>query len=129
MELDVSAFIVKPVSQNALQKKLRRVLTERIKLKTPGTYAKVVVPDESNYTADIGTVAVNWPDPNEGDNVRWLPVSVVAPGSVLAKDLRTGEGSLLLKAGAVLSAGALHRLLDAHEMNVFSGNVPIMKAA
>ena len=65
-------------------------------------------------------------DDEDESNIRWLPVMAVQPDAMLAKDLCSESGALLLKAGAVLSQSALHKLADAQNMNGFNGNLPIV---
>lgn len=47
LELDVNAFIVKPVSRNALHEKVKRVLQSKIVPKEVTAYEAVKLPDET----------------------------------------------------------------------------------
>ena len=43
-DLDVSAFLIKPVSLSALQDRLRSIFSVNLELKTPSTYRRVATP-------------------------------------------------------------------------------------
>jgi len=132
LELDVSAFVVKPVSRKTLQEKLKRVLLSKIDLKDPSVYRQVELPDEKGNVVDgTGTksIATLTSRKNEIDmTMRWLPVAAIQPGAVLAKDVVTDRGALLLQAGAVLTKFVLQRLLDIHHANGFDGSIPVKDA-
>jgi len=133
LELDVNAFIVKPVSRRTIQEKLKRVLRSKIDLKEPSEYGKVELPDENgNILGGAGqkSIAALTTKKSEVDKtVRWLPVAAIQPGAVLAKDVVTERGALLLQAGAVLTPFVLQRLCDIHRANGFDGTIPIKNTA
>ena len=127
LELDVSAFIVKPVSQNTMRDKLKRVLGSKITLKDPSVYAKVrILNEKGEVIADSAEVAVSDGGATHHDNdVRWLPLMAIQPGAVLARDLRTERGALLLQEGAVLSEFVLKKLTDVQHAQGLSGTIPV----
>jgi CheY-like chemotaxis protein len=128
LELDVNAFIVKPVSLKKMQEKLKRVLGSRLKLRSPEAYQNVVLPDEKG---EISGASIKQQPPAVSDDrldcaeFRWLPVSTIQTGAVLAKDLRTERGALLLQEGTVLSSFVLRRLADIQNADGFDGIVAV----
>jgi len=129
LELDVNAFIVKPVSRKTLQEKLKRVLRSKIDLKAPEAYKQVRLPDEhGNLLGGNGTKSIAALTERKSDldkTLRWLPVAAIQPGAVLAKDVVTDRGALLLQAGAELTPFVLQRLMDIHRAHGFDGTVPV----
>ena len=129
LELDVNAFIVKPVSRKALQEKLKRVLQSKITPREIAYYDVVELPDETGEIQgrrgkkDIA--ALTRQKEAVDNDMRWLPVSVIQPGAVLAKDVMTDRGALLLQAGAVLTSFVLQRLIDIHRAAGFDGTIPV----
>ncbi len=129
LELDVNAFIVKPVSRKTIQERLKRVLRSNIQLKLPDVYRQVSLPDETGNivggVARKSIAALREKKLAIDKSVRWLPVSAIQPGAILAKDVVTDRGALLLQAGAVLTPFVLQRLMDIHRASGFDGSVPI----
>jgi CheY-like chemotaxis protein len=129
LELDVNAFIVKPVSRKTLQERIARVLASKIVLKDVAAYEAVDLPDENGEVLgksekkSIGAL-VNQKEAID-KAMRWLPVSAIQPGAVLAKDVVSERGALLLKEGSVLTQFVLQRLMDIHRAHGFDGSVPV----
>jgi CheY-like chemotaxis protein len=122
LELDVSAFIIKPVSRNSLEDRLKRVLTGTFKPKRVGVYAAVELPNEQGEVASGKKTAEAAPALPEPDpTMRWLPVATIQPGAVLAKDLRTERGALLMQCGTALSHFVLKKLMELHRSGGFDG--------
>ncbi len=124
LHLDVSAFILKPVSRNSLWEKVQRVLSAERPVREIADYAAVEITDEA------GAVIATSPSPSAPaedwqKNVRWLTLDTVRPGAVLAGNLQSGRGTLLLRQGTVLSEAILQKLLDVQGMNGVSGKIPI----
>jgi CheY-like chemotaxis protein len=124
LRLDVSAFILKPVSRNTLWEKVQRVLKGALPTRPVAAYAAVEIPDEA------GAVIRPLPEPEpQGEdwerNIRWLLLETVQPGAVLAGDLKSGRGTLMLRHGTVLSESILQRLMDVQGMSGVSGKIPI----
>lgn len=132
LELDVNAFIVKPVSRKLIQEKIKRVLQSKIDLKTAAHYSQVELPDETGEIRGSGrrkcVAALSERQDSIDKSMRWLPVEAIQPGAVLAKDIQTDRGALLLQAGAVLTSFILQRLMDIHRASGFDGTVPVRNA-
>jgi len=133
LELDVNAFIVKPVSRKDLQERIKRVLQSRIALKGVVEYGAVDLPDETGEILGKSgrkDIAMLLQQKEAVDKeLRWLPVEAIQPGAILAKDIITDRGALLLQAGAVLTTFTLQRLMDIHRAHGFDGSVPIKNVA
>jgi len=129
LELDVNAFIVKPVSRKTLQDRIKRVLESKIAIKDVAAYEAVDLPDENGEilgkSGKKSIAALINQKAALDKEVRWLPVSAIQPGAVLAKDVVSERGALLLKEGAVLTQFVLQRLKDIHRVHGFDGSVPI----
>jgi CheY-like chemotaxis protein len=128
LALDVNGFIVKPVSVAELGARLTRVLTTPSQVADADIYAAVKIPvlDAESGPAEPAPFAVLMPaarpsaaaqpvadEPEEGPTAgERLPLTEVPPGSVLARDLRAANGTLLLAHGRVLNRALLDRLGD-----------------
>jgi len=124
LRLDVNAFILKPVSRNSLWEKVQRVLSDERPLRAIAAYAAVQIIDEAGAIISAPP-APDAPVEDWQKNVRWLALETVQPGAVLASNLQSGRGTLLLRQGTILSAGILQKLLDVQGMNGVSGKIPI----
>lgn len=126
MALDVNAFVLKPVSRNALWEKLERVLKSESPVKEAKRYAAVEIPDEDGEIIG-GKPKDPRPVVEEEDNkdLRRIDVSAVQVGAELAEDLHGEHGTLILRQGTVFSEGMLNKLKDMGRMHGFNGKIPI----
>jgi len=125
MALDVGAFLIKPVSRNALWEKVERVLKTNTPIKEISAYERVDIPNEDGHIigAPSKSKAHNAEiTQDDTDAVRWLPLIAVQAGALLAADLYGEHGTLLLRHGTVFSEGILHKLRDMHG---FNGKIPV----
>ena len=143
--LDVSGFLVKPVSSDQLIKAIGTAFAKPVKLKSPGDYAaaaEVMLPGgsqgESKWTPPW--VLLSGMRPAARDqmserleliqsesgksalrrkirNAKTLPLEEIEAGTVLAEDIHNEAGRLLLSTGTVLDQTLLRRL---HEVMLVS---------
>jgi len=127
LQLDVNAFILKPVSRNTLWEKVERVLKSDAPVKEEVIYAAVEIPDEAGEIISATPKPANPKilEEDQDKNVRWIPLTAVQPGAELAGDLHGERGTLLLRQGTIFSEGILQKLLDVERMSGFSGKIPI----
>lgn len=110
LALDISAFVIKPVSSATLGRRLTQVVGlagDASWLQDAAIYAKVPVDD-----IDPSGRPMLGPDARDA---RFVVLADVQDGARLAGDLRTAEGGLLMAAGTVLTqekVEALRRLSD-----------------
>ncbi|MHB1205856.1 MAG: response regulator, partial [Rhodospirillaceae bacterium] len=116
LQLDVNAFVLKPVSHRTLWEKIQRVLKSVSPVKDKAVYQKVEIPNDEG---EIGTVkGQSNPDVIAGDagDVHRIPLGAVIPGAVLARDLHGARGALLLREGTVLTLSVIQKLQDLDQM-------------
>lgn len=130
LALDVNAFVLKPVSRNALWEKVERVLKSEVLVKEAEIYAALDIPDEDG---DIIGAKRKGPqrqnEVEENKDVRRIELSAVQPGAELAEDIHGEHGNLILRQGTVFSEGMLNKLKDLERMRGFSGKIPIRNDA
>lgn len=142
LELDVDAFVVKPVSRENLLSRLARVLATRNPIKDADVYAAVSVPPvegERRPHIDVTgplikrTVAQERADQAAELRKRTrmpraqVSIEKLTKGMVVAKDVVGPSGSVLLREGTTLSALALTRFRDLVEMEDLEGSVWVYK--
>jgi CheY-like chemotaxis protein len=126
MLLDVSAFVLKPVSRDSLWQRIERVLKSEAPVKAMSAYAEVLVPHETQEKpsgSSRSQPAVAFEEVEE-KITHWVTLGSVKSGAVLARDLRGESGTLLLGSGAVLSQSLLQRLQDVQRIHGL-GKIPI----
>lgn len=115
MALDVDAFVIKPVSLQAMAARLEKVLGQRSELKAPADYARIDVDEVGQRLLsrkpvglDKSKTSAKKPSPNG------IPVRLddVKPGMVLAEDIRSPTGELLLGKATQLSERLIRRLQE-----------------
>jgi len=138
-QLDVSALLSKPVSKAQLKERLDAVDKANLTLKSAGSYAAVEVnPAETapdNQQPRNAWVLRNAAIPREAPlasaarpqrrlyakNGRLLGIDIhysrLEPGMVVARDLYSSNGTLLLAAGSEVSKSMARRLLKICESN------------
>ena len=113
MALDCNAFVRKAESSDAIRDRMARVLTEPLEIDKTAVYHAVKIPD----------ITINAPpaDPPQEDtppSAEAYQVSIedVPTGALVARNVTTVDGSMLLAAGSVLSGANLNRLKDLSEI-------------
>lgn len=98
-----------------------------ISVKTPRAYSEIDIPDEhGQFVNRQATCKSHQQDgTSEDGGVRRLPIMALQPGVVLAEDLRTEGGALLLQRGTILSELTIQRLRDVADANGLHGNIPV----
>ena len=104
--LDVDAFLVKPVSSDEMAARIGRILQQDRILRAPSVYREVNL----DIDTTSGDAAVEAATPGAG--VTFVEVDKLAPGDVLASDLRTSGGQTVLKKGRQLNDLQIARLRD-----------------
>jgi CheY-like chemotaxis protein len=129
LQLDVNAFVVKPVSRNSLKEKIKRVLSAKFDLKSVKDYVDVDIPDEEGRVIEDEKMSRSPKKKQEMQDIEVEMVSIhgCPPGTVLADDLHSQSGSLLLRKGSMLTAAVIEKLKDAEEMKAFDGKIPVLK--
>lgn len=128
--LDVDGFLVKPVSLKTLEGRLKHVLSNKRDLKPMPHYAKIEVEEISQRllrTMSQATAGKGASDTRNGGNGeissaegRRFLLDKVPAQAVLAADIRTPAGDVLVTAGTPLNERLVSRLMDLRP----SGMVP-----
>jgi len=110
LELDVNAFVTKPVAKASLIERIHDGLQSSAVTKTPAEYAAVTVPDLAEHSPreeQAPSGLAQSAEAKEG-----IDVSMLRAGAVLSADLRGADGRLLLSKGSVLSESTIKRLQE-----------------
>jgi len=113
MALDCNAFVRKGEGQGAIQNRMARVLGETMEIKESGTYLSVKIPD---ITITAPTTHRSRPVAPPPTKAYEIPIEEVEAGAVVARDVTTEDGDVLLEEGSVISASYLNRLQDISEI-------------
>lgn len=123
MALDTDSFVVKPVSRAALESRINRALSEPRDLKSPKAYGEVDI--EAATTGLLGHEPVGQPrkpepkaEPAIPPNSQRVMLAAVKPGSILAQEIRSPTGELLLASGVPLSPRLITRLKDLSTLKI-----------
>ena len=110
MALDVDAFVKKPVGKNAFSEKIQRCFDVPQLIKISSYYAGVQINAEQDARSGA-----------ELDPLTMIEKTVdeVEVGDVIALDLVSSTGTLLLGAGMQIGANSIGRLKDLAEMGEF----------
>lgn len=115
MSLDVDAFIVKPVSLQAMAARLEKLFGQRTEVKAPADYAKIDIDAVSQRLLSRKPVGLAKPkaEPQKASH-NGIPVRLgaVKPGAVLAEDVRSPGGDLLLGKDTQLTERLIRRLQE-----------------
>jgi len=125
LQLDVNAFVVKPVSQKTIKDKVTRVLTVHIDIKEAKEYSNLVLLQEDKKTCDFEHQ--DSPNAKIDDNIRLVPLHSVLPDAVLASDLFSKKGTLVLRANTILNKSLINRLRDLEKMDGLKLDIPLLK--
>ena len=109
LKLDVNGFVTKPISKLDLVKKIHESLQAKLKLKPADHYADVELPDLSIDT-ERRQPKKEPPPPSELGELREL--GDLQPGDVLADDVTSVNGQVLVKNGEVITQWLKARLLE-----------------
>lgn len=114
MALDCNAFVRKPVpDQTVLKEKMARVMAEPVECQDQSTYLALKIPDVFPTTPIQKEETAVAPPPAKA---HLIPIEEVEEGIVVARDVVTNAGEVLLPAGSTLSASYLNRLRDISEI-------------
>jgi two-component system, OmpR family, response regulator len=135
-QLDANAFIVKPVAKKDLGAKIERVLEARRPLRDGKAYEAVTVELSDSVKAAAAmdgtqSAAAAMPKADAAAqpqaparDVQRISVGALKEGDSLVADVTAPDGTVLAKAGAVLSHDSINRLVNA--MSAFNlGQVDI----
>ena len=112
LQLDVDGFIVKPISQSAIESRLKYVLTNPREVRPPKYYQGIDVDSVSErLLKTLGTYV----DEKKIDDTpittdREVTLTAVPTNSLLTRDIKAPTGELLVAAGQVLSERLIRRL-------------------
>ncbi len=141
LELDVSAFVLKPVSRDTFNEKLSRVLMRPIELQDAKVYARVAIPDcggptgtaDSAAQEDQGQQTKQALEPDfEDRELQVVKVAEIADNSILAEDIVLGEniegpnGAILIHSGTRLTAVLLEKLRELDEIGMLPDSLKIV---
>ena len=117
LALDVSGFVVKPVSKDGLVKKIHQSLKSEWKLKSVEHYERVKLPDlsldDARRPAAVAPVKTKG-DADELSGV--MRIEHVGVGAVLAADVVSERGQILIRKGEVVTEWLKDRLEEVSEM-------------
>ena len=115
LQLDVDGFIVKPISQSAIEARLKYVLTNPRDVRPPKYYQGIEVDSVSErLLKTLGTYVEEKKDA-EGPAItteREIKLGDIPPNSLLTRDIKAPTGELLVAAGQVLSERLIRRLTE-----------------
>ena len=129
LQLDVNAFVLKPVSNQTLWERIQRVL----KLVAPAgsviNYVNVSIPDDGKRADDTPNKPQAPPkmSANVGMDIEWMRLKTLKAGSVLAQDLCDGQGNVILRKNTEFSNSLIQKLWDLETMNSLAGGIPIKR--
>jgi CheY-like chemotaxis protein len=115
MALDVDAFVIKPVSKQALASRLEKVFVESRDIKPAAVYEKIdidVVSKRLLSNKPVGTPRPKSELKKSGPSGMKVRLESVIPGSILAENVRSPTGELLLAKATVLTERLLRRLKE-----------------
>ncbi|HMA51640.1 MAG TPA: response regulator [Magnetospirillaceae bacterium] len=118
MALDVDAFIIKPVSQQAMAARLEKVFGQKTELKSPEDYSKIDIEAVSQRLLSRKPVGLVRAKAEAKKTANGLPVRLesVKPGAILSEDVRSPNGELLLGKATMLSERLIRRLIELQSM-------------
>ncbi len=126
IKLEVDGFIVKPVSQNVLESRIKHVLTHPRDLQPPKYYESIDIDEVSERLLKTLSVPIESKQkpvvetPMAGQN---LPLDQVSANSILTADIRASSGELLVAAGQPLSERLIRRLTELIPMGIAPSHV------
>lgn len=114
MSLDVDAFIVKPVSLQAMAARLEKAFGQRTEVKAPADYAKIDIDAVSQRLLSRKPVGLAKPKAAPKASHTGIPVRLdsVKAGAILSEDVRSPSGDLLLGKATQLTERLIRRLQE-----------------
>jgi two-component system, chemotaxis family, chemotaxis protein CheY len=109
MSLDCSAFVDKAVSLGEIKDRVARVIADPLRVRTQEAYQAVHIPDIKSGVVIKSRLRATAPPPSKAHEI---PLEMVRPGSVLARDVYSDNGNVLLAEGTVLGISVLNNLRD-----------------
>lgn len=118
MALDVDAFIIKPVSQQAMSSRLEKVLGQKTEIKSKDDYAKIDIDAVTQRLLSRKPVGLARAKTEVKKAANGLPVRLeaVKPGAILSEDVRSPNGELLLGKATMLTDRLIRRLIELQSM-------------
>ena len=113
MALDCNAFVRKNEGMDAIKDRMARVLAETPEIKESENYRSIIIPD---ITITIPPTDQPKEAPPPSTKAYEVLIEEVEAGAVVARDVTTEDGHILLHAGSVLNASYLNRLKDLSEI-------------
>lgn len=115
LELDANAFMPKPFKPADLDLRLHRVLSSPHPVKPPSAYASVIPPKVREANAPEDTAPKRAYQPQKGVE---KAVKELEEGAVLAVDVQSTFGSLLVSAGMTITPALRDKLSDLVDVGV-----------
>jgi CheY-like chemotaxis protein len=115
MALDVDAFVVKPVSLQAMAARLDKVLSQHSEIKEPADYAKIDIEGVAKRLLSRKPVGLAKPSvtvKKAGPSGIPIRLDAVKPGAILSEDVRGPAGELLIGKATQLSERLIRRLQE-----------------
>jgi CheY-like chemotaxis protein len=136
--LDVSGFLIKPISGVVFRERIDRAIGTPIELKASTDYATLIVPDvditdrwSSDAAASSSTKPVRASD-LAGRNSEHVPhtvaLSELRTGDRLSEDLRTDEGVLVVPKGTRVAPALIAAIKDLSEIVTLQPRVAVFHA-
>jgi two-component system chemotaxis response regulator CheY len=128
--LDVDFFVSKPPTIDSLRIRLTKALATSRPIKSIDVYRKL----DQQAAKGKGKVSLTPIEPadgpagDEGSTDTLLPIGAAQEGMVLADDLRTASGTLILQAGYRLTPALIERLRDLAEIDPHVASIPVVAA-
>lgn len=113
MALDCNAFIQKTKNLEDVRDRIARVLSRPMEFQNSTIYQSVPIPELGTAVPQEARPSQSQPAP---ENAKEIAIEDVAPGMIVARDLETSEGNILLPTGTVFDAPNLSRLCDISEI-------------
>jgi CheY-like chemotaxis protein len=123
LALDVSAFLVKPVSPPGLKRRLERVLEQRLAPKPAAEYARVNVQQLAG--GPLSTLGADRPRPLTA--AARLPIAQLSVGMVLTEAVNGKTGAQVLAAGTAVSTWLLDQLRDLLEIGAIEDGIAVRR--
>ena len=118
MALDVDAFIIKPVSLQAMAGRLEKILGQRPEIKDKDDYQRIDIEAVSQRLLSRKPVGLARAKTEVKKAANGMPVRLdaVKPGAILSEDVRSPNGELLLGKATMLTDRLIRRLIELQSM-------------